>query len=91
MVEKEDVKYLPYWLLRRYSLLYKAFGLKEFSFPSVKSLFPTDDRALLSKTLMDLRNLGWLTVKKNPEDKRKTVYTLNSPSETLYKLIQLQK
>ncbi|MBI5229625.1 hypothetical protein HY991_05925 [Candidatus Micrarchaeota archaeon] len=72
---------LPKWIMRRYSLLWNAFGDKEFSREDAFKAWNNDSMA--NVVLSALRRAGWLEVDFDPGDARKRVYRLKSPEESV--------
>ena len=74
-------KPLPKWLTYRYSLLWKSFKNKEFAYDEAIKILKEKKERLVSVVLSELKKQGWLTIKLDPEDSRKRIYTLKSPEE----------
>jgi hypothetical protein len=68
--------------MKRYSLLWRKFGEKEFSHQEACRLLQ-DDRDFVSLILSDLKKAQWLGVRINPQDSRKRLYRLISPEEAV--------
>ena len=75
------IKPLPKWLTYRYSLLWKSFKNKEFSYDKDAKILKEKKERLVSVILSELKKQGWLTIKLDPKDSRKRIYTLKSPEE----------
>jgi hypothetical protein len=73
-------KLLPKWVMRRYLLLWKTLGDKEFEFEDalriLKKQLKPDDKRIVALFLSELKKAGWLDVKLNPLDGRKRIYSL---------------
>jgi len=76
-------KPLPKWLTYRYSLLWKSFKNKEFDYDEAAQILKEQKERLVSVILSELKKHGWLTIKLDPEDSRKRIYTLKSPEESI--------
>jgi hypothetical protein len=76
-------KPLPKWLTHRYSLLWKSFKNKEFNYDEAAKILKEEKERLVSVVLSELKKHGWLTIKLDPEDSRKRIYTLKSPKESI--------
>lgn len=69
-------KILPNWIEKRYALLWKAKGIKKFSFDDAVEICKTDKKPIVSIALSEMRRSGWLTAETNEKDTRKRFYTL---------------
>ena len=76
------VEPLPKWLMQRYSLLWVKFKDKEFNHEQATQTFPDDER-MVSVILSEMRKVGWLEMRLDPEDARKRLYKLKSPEEVV--------
>ena len=76
-------KPLPKWLMERYSLLWKAFGEKEFDHDEAANILKERKERLVSVVLSDLKRHGWLTISLHPDDSRKRIYKLKNPEEAI--------
>ena len=74
-------KPLPKWIMYRYSVLWNKFGDKEFSHNDAFKTLNKDK--MVSITLSELRQNGWLEMKLDPNDARKRVYKLKSPDQAI--------
>ena len=70
---------LPKWIQKRYAILWKKFGNKEFTFDKAKKIL--NNNSGINVFFSDLRKAGWLEVALNSDDTRKRVYKLKSPEE----------
>ena len=66
------------WVMRRYALLYNKFKEKEITFKEIDLCLNKDSR-INSLIINELKKAGWLTARKDPEEKRKRIYRLKSP------------
>lgn len=73
---------LPKWLMKRYAMLWQAFGEKEFQHSEACHALQ-NDREFVSLILSDLKKAQWLEVRINPQDSRKRVYRLISPEQAV--------
>ena len=76
---------LPKWLMKRYSLLWQAFGKAEFGHSESCRVLRGDGKDFVSEVLSGLKKASWLEVRINPQDSRKRVYRLISPEEAVKK------
>lgn len=66
------------WLQKRYSLLLKELGDKEFNFDIARKILKKDQSKIVSIILSELRKSGWIEITKfDPNDSRKRYYKLN--------------
>lgn len=79
-------KPLAKWLTHRYSLLWKAFKNKEFDYDEASKILKEEKDRLVSVILSELKKHGWLTIKLNPKDSRKRIYTLKSPEKVILEI-----
>lgn len=83
------VEHLPEWIMKRYAKLWSKFKEKEFTKEKAAKVLNRDTS--LAVFLSDLRKAGWMQIKINPEDARKTIYKLKNPSKNILKLIKSMK
>ncbi len=74
---------LPKWIMQRYSILWRTFKNKDFDFDKAAKALKEKNTILLSQILSELKKAGWLTIKLDPKDSRKRIYTLISPEEAI--------
>ena len=74
-------EHLPGWIMSRYAKLWLKFKEKEFSKSDAEKILPKDTS--IAVVLSDLKNAGWLEMKMDPNDARKTLYTLKEPKEAI--------
>lgn len=80
------------WLERRYSLLLKQFGEKEFNRDEAVSLLgDKDSEQSIPVILTELKNSRYLDVRVNPEDSRKRIYKLKTRKEILDESLPFDK
>lgn len=77
---------LPKWVMHRYSLLWKAFKIKEFEYDDACKMLQEREQGLVSIILSELKKHGWLSLKIHPEDSRKRIYQLKNPEEATEEL-----
>lgn len=80
---------IPRWLMEKYSLLFKEYKDKDFTFQEAGKTIKEDDKVYISMALSELRKSGWLKVRINPEDSRKRIYNLILP-ESVIKEIEIK-
>lgn len=76
-------KAIPKWLTKRYSILWKKFGKKEFDFEKASKSLKEKDNRMVSIALSRLNKNGWIEIKIHPKDSRKRIYKLKSPAEAI--------
>lgn len=76
---------IPKYLLERVALLYAKKGTTEFSFDDAMAILG-DSRSYMGQILPKLVKAGWIEKKVNPIDRRRKIYRLVAPDETLKKL-----
>lgn len=67
------------YLDQRYSLLWEAFGTREFTMPEAVTVLgkkKNDTASQVPVFISEMRQKGWLEVQFNKEDARKKIYTL---------------
>ena len=74
------VKAIPKWVWNRYSLLWKKFKDKPFTYKEAEKVLKYDDKTAISVTFLELRRAGWLSVELSKEDTRKRLYKLTPPA-----------
>ena len=74
---------LPKWLMKRYAMLWQAFGEREFQHSEACRALKGDGKDFVSEVLSGLKKSQWLEVRINPQDSRKRVYRLISPEEAV--------
>ncbi len=76
-------KPLPKWLTYRYSLLWRLLKKREFTHEYAVEVLKEKKERLVSVILSELKKHNWLTIKLDPIDSRKRIYTLNSPEDII--------
>lgn len=81
-------KLLPKWVMKRYLLLWKSFGSKEFDYEQACKTLSTleDSKQIVSIVLSELKRANWVDVSLNNEDARKRNYQLK-PYEAVFESI----
>ena len=75
------------WLQKRYALLLKELGDKEFNFDIAKQILKKDQKKIVSIILSELKKAGWIMiVRLDPKDSRKRYYALNKPQNIFKEL-----
>lgn len=70
---------IPKWVWKRYALLWKKFGDKNFTFEQAKKELKFVDRNVVSVMFNELKNAGWIAVNLDEKDRRKRIYNLLNP------------
>lgn len=86
------VTQLPKWLKNRYSLMWSAFQDKEFHREEAAKLLQEqnkDDEKVMGTVLSELKKAGWLGIKLDPEDARKSLYQLKAESEIIRSVLSI--
>lgn len=73
------VNAIPKWVWNRYSLLWKKFKDKPFTFEQAQKELKYLDRNTISVMFNELKNAGWLSVRLDESDSRKRNYNLFNP------------
>jgi DNA-binding MarR family transcriptional regulator len=79
------VESIPKYLLERVALLYAQKGTTEFRFDDAIEILG-DSRSYLGQILPKLVKAGWIEKKVDPVDRRKKIYRIIAPDETIKKL-----
>lgn len=79
------VESIPKYLLERVALLYAQKGTTEFRFNDAMEILG-DSRSYLGQILPKLVKAGWIEKKVDPVDRRKKIYRIIAPDETIKKL-----
>ncbi len=79
------VESIPKYLLERVALLYAQKGTTEFRFNDAMEILG-DSRSYLGQILPKLVEAGWIEKKVDPVDRRKKIYRIVAPDETIKKL-----
>lgn len=77
---------LPNWLQNKYSCLWQEFNSKSFRLEDAIKVLEEktkDRKENIPVFLSELRKAGWLTVESDPQDYRKSIYTLRSKEEII--------
>jgi len=74
-------EHIPEWLMIRYSKLWLKFKDKEFTKEQADKILWGDNA--LAVVISDLRKAGWLEMKMDEKDARKSVYKLKNPQENI--------
>lgn len=67
--------YLPKWVLRRLSILWKDFQAKDFTFEQAQNALEDDSR-IVNLILSQLKNFGWIDSRPDPSDSRRKIYKI---------------
>lgn len=71
-------KHLPEWIMIRYAKLWLRFKENEFTMEQAKKVLKKDKA--LSVFLSEVRKSGWLEIRLDKDDARRTVYKLKNPN-----------
>jgi len=74
-------QHLPEWIMIRYAKLWLKFKEKEFSKSEAEKILPKDTS--IAVVLSDLKKYGWLEMKMDQKDARKTIYELKEPKKAI--------
>ena len=80
------IKHLPEWIMKRYAKLWHRFRDREFTKEQASDVLKSDKS--LAVFLSDLRKAGWVSIKLNEGDARKTIYKLKDPQEAIMELVK---
>jgi len=80
-VDEKMTEPLPKWIMQRYSALWNKFRDKEFNHEDAFKTLNKDK--MVSITLSELRQAGWLEMRLDPNDARKRIYKIKSPEEAV--------
>ena len=72
---------VPKWIMLSYSSLWNHFKSNEFDHDNSSEVI--ENKQMVSIILSKLRKAGWLEVKLDPEDSRKRIYKLKSPTKII--------
>lgn len=71
-------QHIPEWIMKRYAKLWLKFKEKDFTKDDAEKVLGSDSSLLVF--LSDLRKAGWLEMRMNEFDARKTIYKLKNPT-----------
>lgn len=80
------IKHLPEWIMQRYAKLWSKFKSKEFSRREAEKVISKD--TAVAVFLSELKKAGWLEMKMDSKDARKTIYKLKAPEKAIKELIK---
>ena len=80
------IQHIPEWLMIRYSKLWIKFKDKEFTKEQAEKTLKKDNA--LAVVLSDLRKAGWLEMKMDEKDARKSLYNLKNPEKAINEIIK---
>ena len=72
-------KPLPKWIMRKYAKLWKKFRDTEFEHSEAEEILEENASVIISF----LKKNSWLSIRLNPEDSRKRLYTLKGPEQAI--------
>ena len=78
-----EVRWIPNWLAKSYSLLYLQKGVHIFDFDEAKEVVGVEDTKALSDVLTRLKNRGFLISKRDPVDPRRRLFKLIDPESAV--------
>lgn len=73
------------WAIVVLAKLWKVYGEKQFTNGQART---TVKKTTLNQALSHLHQTGWLTMKRDHKDARKSVYNLRQPSETFLAVLE---
>lgn len=79
-------KYLPRYLQEKYSILLKRFHGEIFDFVGTMEVLGYKDKRYVGKILSRLNKAGWIFIDRDPIDRRKKIYKLQSPDKIMESL-----
>jgi len=85
---------VPNWLEKRYSILWDSFGNFPFSLEDAAKALEEknkDRRDAIPVFLSELRKAGWIQVKSNPSDARKSIYRLRSRKSVIREAFSIEQ
>ena len=74
------IKHLPEWIMKRYAKLWKKFKDQEFT--KEKAMKVLNNDCSMAVFLSELRKAGWVEIRMDEQDARKTIYKLKDPSKS---------
>ena len=74
-----NTKPLPKWVMRKYATLWRHFQQRRFDYSEANRIVDENTSVIISF----LRKNRWIEIGLNPEDSRKRVYMLKSPSQAI--------
>jgi len=74
------IKHLPEWIMKRYAKLWNKFKDREFT--KEKAMKVLNNDGSIAVFLSELRKAGWVEMKMDENDARKTIYKLKDPTKT---------
>ena len=80
------IQHIPDCLMIRYSKLWIKFKDKEFMKEQAEKILKGD--SALAVVLSDLRKAGWLDMKMDEQDARRSLYKLKNPQENIINEIE---
>ena len=80
--------HIPRWELMKYAVLWKKFGIKEFTNQQAIETLKEKDRHLLSVFFSDLKKSGWVLVERDKKDARKKIYVLKEPNQAIKEMVK---
>lgn len=83
---------LPKWLHHRYSLLRDSFRDNEFNRDDAVKLLAEknrDDEKTVTAILSELKKAGWLEIRLDPEDARRSIYKLKNEKEIISRVLSV--
>lgn len=80
------IEHLPEWIMQRYAKLWNKFKNKEFTREQAEKILKNDNAVAVF--LSDLRKAGWIEIRMDENDARKTIYKLKAPEKAIKELIK---
>ena len=73
---------LPKWSMYRYAKLFSRFKSEEFTYDDIlKTLH--EDHNMVSVVMSHLKKNGWVSIKLDPDDSRRRIYSLVNPDDAI--------
>lgn len=85
---------IPNWLKNKYSCLWQEFRSNSFRMDDAVRVLEEkakDRKEDIPVFLSELRKVGWLLVESDPQDYRKSIYTLKSQEEIIRQIFEISK
>jgi len=79
-------QHLPEWIMQRYAKLWSKFKDKEFTREQAEKVLSKDNAVAVF--LSDLRKAGWVEIKMDEKDLRKSIYKLKNPEKAILEEIK---
>ena len=81
------VEPLPKWEMKKFGLLWKTFGKKEFKGDEARKILKEKDPHMVSVLFYELNKKGWVEIKRYKKDQRKKIYRLKEPNHIVKEIL----